>query len=149
MGYIAQLNIFNSIDRLKEKTNMIKEIKNNSRSKKRLLMPIDFFKYDAEKWKKISEERNQNYNDIIINKLNDENKDKINAMKEYLNKLNIDAYAADKDVNKAINNINNFLSKYGMDNLSSNSSKRNFKHQSSSRKKEKKQNEEKTILNLE
>ena len=100
-------------------------------------MPIDFFKYDSEKWKKISEERNQNYNDIIINKLNDENKDKINAMKEYLNKLNIDAFAADKDVNKAINNINNFLSKYGMDNLSSNSSKRNFKHQSSSRKKRK------------
>ena len=149
LGYIAQLNIFNSIDRLKEKTNIIKEIKNNSKSKKRILMPIDFFKYDSEKWKKISEERNQNYNDIIINKLNDDNKDKINDMKEYLNKLNIDAFAADKDVNKAINNINNFLSKYGMDNLSSNSSKRNFKHHSSSKKKEKKQSEEKTILNLE
>ena len=148
LAYIAELNIFNSIDRLKEKTNIIKEIKNNNRSKKRILMPIDFFKYDAEKWKKFSEERNQNYNDIIINKLNDENKDKLNDMKEYINKLNIDAFAADKDVNKAIHNINNFLNRYGMDNLSSNSSKKNFKHQSS-KKREKKQNEEKMILNLE
>ena len=112
-------------------------------------MPIDFFKYDAEKWKKISEERNQNYNDIIINKLNDENKDKLNVMKEYLNKLNIDTFMADKEVNKTINSINNFLNRYAMDNISANSSKKSFKHQNS-RRKEKKQNEEKEkiVLNL-
>ena len=149
LTYIAELNIFNSIDRIKDKTNIIKETKNDNKNKKIKLMPIDFFKYDAEKWKKISEERNQNYNDIIINKLNDENKDKLNVMKEYLNKLNIDTFMADKEVNKTINSINNFLNRYAMDNISANSSKKSFKHQNS-RRKEKKQNEEKEkiVLNL-
>ena len=57
LTYIAELNIFNSIDRIKDKTNIIKEIKNDNKNKKIKLMPIDFFKYDAEKWKKFSEER--------------------------------------------------------------------------------------------
>lgn len=109
--------------------------------KKNMLMPIDFFKYDAEKWKKISNERNKNYNDIVINKLNEENKEKLDLMKENVNKLNIDAFLADKEVNKTINNINYFLSKYGVDSASSHSSKKSIKQQSS-RKKEKKVNEE-------
>ena len=141
LAYIAELNLFNSIDRLKEKGNMLKEMKNGSKNKKNMLMPIDFFKYDAEKWKKISNERNKNYNDIVINKLNEENKEKLDLMKENVNKLNIDAFLADKEVNKTINNINYFLSKYGVDSASSHSSKKSIKHQSS-RKKEKKVNEE-------
>lgn len=142
LAYIAELNLFNSIDRLKEKTNMIKEIKYDNRNKKIKLMPIDFFKYDAEKWKKYSDEKNQNYNDIIINKLNDENKNKLNAMKDYVNKLNIDALIADKEVIKTINNINNFLNRYGIDNNSSHSSKKSLKR-ITSKKKEKKPVEEK------
>ena len=34
-------------------------------------------------------------------------------MKEYINKLNTEAYSADKDVNNIINNIDIFLDKYG------------------------------------
>ena len=142
LTYIAELDLFNSLDKLKDKINIIKDIKNDNKNKKIKLMPIDLFKYDTEKWKKISDERNQNYNDMIINKLNEDNKDKLNDMKEYLNKLNIDSFVADKEVKKTIKNINNFLSRYAMDNLSANSSKKSFKHQNS-RKKEKKQNEEK------
>ena len=97
-------------------------------------MPIDFFKYDSEKWKKISDERNKNINDIVITKLNEENKDKLNVMKEYINKLNMDAFMAEKDVNKTINNINFFLTKYGMEAGSSNSSKKSIVHQNSKRK---------------
>ena len=150
LSYIAELNIFNSIDRIKEKANLIKELKNENKNKKKLLMPIDFFKYDSEKWKKISDERNKNINDIVITKLNEENKDKLNVMKEYINKLNMDAFMAEKDVNKTINNINFFLTKYGMEAGSSNSSKKSIVHQNSKRK-EKRWSEAKNekSLNLE
>ena len=115
LAYIAELNLFNSIDRLKEKTDIIKEIKTGSQNKKTILMPIDFFKYDAAKWKKISNERNKNLNNIAIHELNDKNREKLNSMRDYINKLNVDAFIADKEVNKTISNINSFLSRYGVD----------------------------------
>ena len=115
LAYIAELNLFNSIDRLKEKTDIIKEIKTGSQNKKTILMPIDFFKYDAVKWKKISNERNKNLNNIAIHELNDKNREKLNSMRDYINKLNVDAFIADKEVNKTISNINSFLSRYGVD----------------------------------
>ena len=145
LGYIAELNIFNSIDRLKEKNTMIKEMKYGEQNKKKILMPIDFFKYDEKKWKKISIERNKNYNDIAINELNDKNKEKLNIMREKINKLNVDALTVDKEVNKTINNINYFLSKYGFDTASrslSSSSSKSIKYQNS-KKREKKSSEEK------
>ena len=127
LAYIAELNIFNSIDRLKEKNNMIKEIKYGNKNKKTFLMPIDFFKYNAEKWEKISFERNKNYNNIIINNLNKENIEKLNIMKDNINKLNLDAFIAEKEVNKTIDNINNFLGKYEIDrSYSRSSSRRSF-----------------------
>ena len=127
LAYIAELNIFNSIDRLKEKNNMIKEIKYGNKNKKTFLMPIDFFKYNAEKWEKISFERNKNYNNIIINNLNKENIQKLNIMKDNINKLNLDAFIAEKEVNKTIDNINNFLGKYEIDrSYSRSSSRRSF-----------------------
>ena len=136
LAYIAELNIFNSIDRLKEKNNMIKEIKYGNKNKKKFLNPIDFFKYNAEKWKKISNERNKNYNNIIINNLNNENLEKLNIMKDNINKLNIDAFMAEKEVNKTINNINNFLGKYGMENTySRRSSRKSLLHHNSRRRK--------------
>ena len=119
LAYIAELNLFNSIERLKEKNNIIKEIKTGSQNRKTILMPIDFFKYDAVKWKKISNEKNKNLNNIAIHELNDKNREKLNGMREYINKLNVDAFIADKEVNKTINNINNFLSRYGVDAVSS------------------------------
>ena len=115
LAYIAELNLFNSIDRIKEKTDIIKEIKTGSQNRKTILMPIDFFKYDAVKWKKISNEKNKNLNNIVIHELNDKNREKLNGMRDYINKLNVDAFIADKEVNKTISNINNFLSRYGVD----------------------------------
>ena len=117
LGYIGELNIFNSMNRLKEKQNMIKEMKNNSRNKRNILMPIDIFKYDAEKWKKYTYEKNKNNNDVVINELNEKNKVKLDDMKEYIDKLNIDTYSYDKDVTNIINNIDIFLDKYGADSV--------------------------------
>ena len=134
LAYIAELNIFNSIDRLKEKNNMIKEIKYSSKNKKTFLMPIDFFKYNAEKWTNMSNERNKNRNNIIINELNKENDEKLNIMKDIINKLNIDALMAEKEVNKTINNINNFMGKYGMDTASRRPSRKSIMHNSRRRK---------------
>ena len=119
LAYIAELNLFNSIDRIKEKTDIIKEIKTGSQNRKTILMPIDFFKYDAVKWKKISNEKNKNLNNIVIHELNDKNREKLNGMGDYINKLNVDAFIADKEVNKTISNINNFLSKYGVEAINS------------------------------
>ena len=119
LAYIAELNLFNSIDRIKEKTDIIKEIKTGSQNRKTILMPIDFFKYDAVKWKKISNEKNKNLNNIVIHELNDKNREKLNGMRDYINKLNVDAFIADKEVNKTISNINNFLSKYGVEAINS------------------------------
>ena len=112
LGYIGELNLFNSINRIKEKQNMIKEMKNEKKGKNALL-PIDVFKYDAEKWKKYTKERNKNNNDVVINELNEKNKIKLDNMKEYIDKLNLDADIYDKDVNNIINNIDKFLEKYG------------------------------------
>ena len=135
LAYIAELNLFNSIDRLKEKGNIIKEIKNCGKAKKCFVMPIDFFKYDAEKWKQISNERNKNYNNIVISQLNKENKERLDVMKENIGKLNADAFIADKEVNKAINNINIFLSKYGAEsNNTDSSSKKSFQRLTSKRR---------------
>ena len=134
LAYIAELNIFNSIDRLKEKNGMIKEIKYGNKNKKTILMPIDLFKYNAEKWKQISYERNKNYNNIIINDLNKENTEKLDIMKDKINILNIDALMAEKEVNKTINNINNFIGKYGMDTASRRPSRKSIMHNSKRRK---------------
>ena len=142
LAYIAELNLFNSIDRLKEKNNMIKDIKHGNKNKNNFLMPIDFFKYNAEKWKKISNERNKNYNNIAISQLNEENKVKLDLMKENVNKLNFDAIIADKEVNKTIKNINYFLNKYGTETLSGNSSKKSM-NRMNSKKRERKNIEEK------
>ena len=145
LAYIAELNLFNSIDRLKEKENIIKEIKQGSKSKKKLLMPIDFFNYDAQKWKKITEERNKNYNNIVISQLNKENKERLEVMKENVGKLNVEAFLADKEVNKAINNINYFLSRYGAEAASDNSSKKSFRRLTSKKKDKKTLREEKKV----
>jgi len=112
LRYIGELNLFNSINRIKEKQNMIKEMKNEKKGNNPLLS-IDLFKYDAEKWKKYTKERNKNNNDVIINELNEKNKIKLDNMKEYIDKLNSDANTYDKDVTNIINNIDNFLEKYG------------------------------------
>ena len=113
LGYIGELNLFYSMNRIKEKQNMIKEMKNDKKNGKKILLPIDVFKYNAEKWKKYSYEKNRNNNDVVINELNEKNKNKLDDMKEYINKLNTEAYSADKDVNNIINNIDIFLDKYG------------------------------------
>ena len=123
LAYIAELNLFNSMDRLKEKTDIIKEIKTGNQSRKPILMPKDFFKYDDEKWRKYSQEKNKNVNNIAIHELNNDNKEKLNKMRDYVNKLNVDAFVADKEVNKAINSINDFLTKYGVDAVSRRDSK--------------------------
>ena len=145
LAYIAELNIFNSIDKLKEKTNTLKEIKYGNQSRKRILMPIDVFKYDEEKWKKFSYEKNRHYNNLVINELNDKNFERLNNMKEQINKLNVDVFTADKEVNKSINSINNFLNRYGLDTGSrrtSYSSNKGVRYQNSI-KKSRRQNEEK------
>ena len=85
----------------------------NEKKGKNPLLPIDVFKYDAEKWKKYTKERNKNNNDVVINELNEKNRIKLDNMKEYIDKLNLDADIYDKDVNNIINNIDKFLEKYG------------------------------------
>ena len=147
LAYIAELNLFNSMNRLKEKNNLIKGFKKNNSNRKKNLMPIHFFKYDKKKWKQFYDQKNRNINTEDISKLNDENKEKLDVMKEHINILNADAIAADADINKAVSNINAFLGKYGVDNISrreSFSSLKSMKTQNlqNSRKKEKKDNEE-------
>ena len=144
LAYIAELDYFHSVDKLKEKSNIIKEMKYGNQSKKKLLMPIDIFKYDKKKWEKIYNEQNNNNNHVVIADLNEKNKEKLDNMNEKINKLNIDAFVADKEVNKVINNINYFLNRYGVDNNSSRqsySSNKSIKHQNS-KKREKRMSEE-------
>ena len=147
LAYIAELNIFNSVDRMKEKRNILKEIKSESQNKKKIFMPTDFFKYDAVKWEKIAKERNKNMNNIAIHQLNDENREKLINMRDYINKLNVDAFVADKEVNKTISNINNFLTKYGIDannsRRDSNSSNKSILKFQKNPKNERKRNDEK------
>ena len=143
LGYIAELNLFSSMNKIKEKQNMIKEMKNEKKNGKKILLPIDVFKYDAEKWKKYTYEKNKNNNDIIIKELNEKNKVKLNDMKEYIDKLNSDAFSYDKDVNNIINNIDIFLEKYGAESNPVNATRRNSKASEYSRKSIKEKKKEK------
>ena len=118
LAYIAEFNLFNSIDRINKKKVMLNNLKNNNRIDSRKgkgLMSIDFFNYDGKKWQKITEERNKNLNEIAINRLNDDNKTQLGKMKDNVTKISGDAYWADKDVNKAIEDINIFLKKNGLE----------------------------------
>ena len=115
------------MNRIKEKQNMIKEMKNDKKNGKKILLPIDVFKYNAEKWKKYSYEKNRNNNDVVINELNEKNKNKLDDMKEYINKLNLDAFSFDKDVNNIINNIDIFLEKYGAESNAVNITRKNIR----------------------
>ena len=62
-----------------------------------------------------------------------------------MGKLNIEAFVADKEVNKAINNINYFLSRYGAETVSDNSSKKSFRRLNSKKKDKKTLSEEKKV----
>ena len=117
LAYIAEFNLFNSIDRINKKKSMLNKMKNNNRSSEsqKGLMSIDFFNYNGKKWQKITEERNRNLNEMAIIKINDENKTQLGKMKDNVTKISGDAYLADKDVNRAIDDINIFLRKNGLE----------------------------------
>ena len=79
--YISDLNIFNSIDKLNDKKEKLKKIKNQ---KNKYLNNISLFNYDSKKWNEKRKELNKNINEIMFNKFNKENHKYLNYFRYFL-----------------------------------------------------------------
>ncbi len=107
--YISELKLFDSLDEIKRKNKMLKEIKNCE--SKRYLNNIDMFKYDKDKWNKKRQELNKNINEIMFNKFDKENKRYLLQMKKGVDKVHDNANCIQKDLGKLFTDVNDFIQK--------------------------------------
>ena len=107
--YISELKLFDSLDEIRRKNKMLKEIKNCE--SKRYLNNIDMFKYDKDKWNKKRQELNKNINEIMFNKFDKENKRYLLQMKKGVDKVQDNANCIQKDLGKLFTDVNDFIQK--------------------------------------
>lgn len=108
--YLSKLELFNSINKLNEKKEILDKSKNKS-TKKNKLMIKDLFHYDKDKWKKLNKQKNFNENEAKINEFNEKNKKKLFDLKSSIEKLESEKLKTESDVKQTISNIDNFLQK--------------------------------------
>lgn len=112
--YLSELELFNSLDKLNTKKDLLNKSKNsNSNSRKKKLLIKDLFHYDKKKWNKLNYDKKMNENEAIINELNEKNKEKLSHLKSTIDKLEYEKMKTEIDVKETINNINLFLEKNG------------------------------------
>ena len=106
--YISDLNIFNSIDKLNDKKEKLKKIKNQ---KNKYLNNISLFNYDSKKWNEKRKELNKNINEIMFNKFNKENHKYLNNMTKGINKTLENARNIENNLNIFFGEIDDFIDK--------------------------------------
>jgi hypothetical protein len=105
--YIAELRLFDNIDKLERKNKILKEL--NNYQKRKYMDTIDVFKYNKKKWDEKRKEMNKNINNIMFNKFNMDNKKYLKIMKKSVEKSHDDSKLIEKDMIKYIDDINNFI----------------------------------------
>ena len=108
--YLSELEIFNSLEKLNIKRDILNRSK-NSNSKKPILLIKDLFHYDKEKWKKLKHDKIMNENEAKIIEFNEKNRQKLLHLKNTVDKLEYEKNKTEIDVKETINNINSFLEK--------------------------------------
>lgn len=108
--YLSELEVFDSMNKLNAKKEILNWYKNKGVKKNKLLIK-DLFHYDKEKWNKINHERNFNENEAKINEINEKNRKKLGHLKGIIDKLENEKLKTESDVNETISNINYFLKK--------------------------------------
>ncbi len=108
--YLNELDVFNSMDKLNIKREMLNKSKNKSVKKEKLLIQ-DLFYYDKEKWRKINREKNYNENEAKIDEYNAKNKNKLINMKNTIEKLQAEKVKTEMCVKETLSNIDQFLQK--------------------------------------
>ena len=108
--YLSELEIFNSLDKLNKKKDLLNKSKSSNYKKKKLLIK-DLFHYDKNKWKKLNQIKNMNKNEEMINELNEKNKKKLLHLKSTVDKLENEKLKTEIDVKETISNIDLFLEK--------------------------------------
>ena len=95
--YLSELEIFNSLDKINSKKDILVKNKNKSFKKNKVLLN-DLFNYDKNKWAKISQLRNYNENEAKIIEYNEKNNEKLNNFKNNLEKLEAEKVKTENDV---------------------------------------------------
>ena len=109
LNYISDLNLFDSIDTLNKKKEILKKIKNQKY--KKYLNNISLFQYDSKKWIERRKELNKNINEIMFNKFNEENHKYLSSMRKGIEKTNENAKKIELNLNKFFNEVDNFIEK--------------------------------------
>ena len=110
LKYICELKLLNYIDQQNEKYKLINEIKGYEKDKKKL--KEKYFNFNKEKCQKHKKSRNEN--EIVINKLNNENKKYLYGLENMANILHSESNDAEKDVTNHLNNMDIFFNKNGI-----------------------------------
>ena len=109
LNYISDLNLFDSIDTLNKKKEILKKIKNQKY--KKYLNNISLFQYDSKKWNERRKELNKNINEIMFNKFNEENHKYLSTMRKGIDKINENAKKIELNLNKFFSEVDNFIEK--------------------------------------
>ena len=110
LKYICELKLLNYIDQKNEKYKLINEIKGYEKDKKKL--KEKYFNFNKKKCQKHKKSRNEN--EILINKLNNENKKYLYGLENMANILHSESNDAEKDVTNHLNNMDIFFNKNGI-----------------------------------
>ncbi len=108
--YLSELGVFNSLDKINLKRNILSKSKNKNIKKDKLLIK-DLFHYDKEKWRKINHDMNYNENEAKIDEFNEKNRKKLLNMKNTIDKLQTEKNKTEVSVQETISNIDDFLQK--------------------------------------
>lgn len=130
--YLNELDVFNSMEKLNTKREMLNKCKNKSVKKEKLMIK-DLFHYDKEKWRKINYEKNYNENEAKIDEYNEKNKKKLINMKNTIEKLQEEKIKTEISVKETISDIDHFLQKNPNPLLATNMSdktQKNFRNKS-------------------
>ena len=106
--YISDLKIFNELEKINEKKEKLKKIKNQNN---KYLNNISLFKYDSKKWNEKRKELNKNINEIMFNKFNKENHKYLNNMKKSIDKTHENARNIEHNLNIFFGEIDDFIEK--------------------------------------
>lgn len=106
--YISDLKIFNELEKINEKKEKLKKIKNQNN---KYLNNISLFKYDSKKWNEKRKELNKNINEIMFNKFNKENHKYLNSMKKGIDKTHENARNIEHNLNIFFGEIDDFIEK--------------------------------------
>lgn len=110
LNYISELQLFNHLDKIREKNKIMNEIKGYT--KRKVLLKKDIFEYNKQKWENNPKKSNLNENILDIDKFNNDNQKFLSELRSRINKINTESKDTETDVMIYLNNVDDFINKY-------------------------------------